>query len=41
MLMCEVVCGKMLEKSDAEFIEKLPKDYHSVKGLGTTGPDFD
>jgi hypothetical protein len=40
MLLCEVALGPMLEKKQAEFIEKLPPKYLSVKGMGTKGPDF-
>ena len=39
LLLCEVVLGKMLEKKNAEFIEKLPKKYLSTLGLGSSRPD--
>lgn len=34
MMLCEVVCGNMLEKKEAENIEHLPNNKHSVKALG-------
>ncbi|XP_065561172.1 poly [ADP-ribose] polymerase 1-like isoform X2 [Artemia franciscana] len=39
LLLCEVALGKMYERTDATYIEKLPKGYQSVKGLGQTEPD--
>merc|ERR1712003_575891 len=38
-LLGEVALGKMHELKAAEYIEKLPSGYHSVKGLGATHPD--
>jgi len=35
----EVALGKMHELKHAEYIEKLPSGFHSVKGLGSTHPD--
>ncbi|XP_066147801.1 poly [ADP-ribose] polymerase [Euwallacea fornicatus] len=39
LLLCDVALGNMLEKHTAEYIEKLPKGHHSVKGRGKTHPD--
>ncbi|KAJ9595723.1 hypothetical protein L9F63_013086 [Diploptera punctata] len=39
MLLCEVALGNMYERSNADYIEKLPKGMHSTKGLGRTEPD--
>ncbi|XP_046383121.1 poly [ADP-ribose] polymerase [Ischnura elegans] len=39
LLLCEVALGNMMEKTNADFIEKLPKNVHSVKGVGMTQPD--
>ncbi|PSN54639.1 Poly [ADP-ribose] polymerase [Blattella germanica] len=39
MLLCEVALGNMYERPHADYIEKLPKDKHSTKGLGRTEPD--
>ncbi|XP_035211532.1 poly [ADP-ribose] polymerase 1-like [Stegodyphus dumicola] len=39
LLLCEVALGNMYEKTHAEFVEKLPVDKHSTKGLGMTIPD--
>ena len=40
LVLCEVALGKELNKYDAEYVEKLPDGYHSVKGCGAKGPDF-
>lgn len=39
MLLCEVALGNMYERKLADYIQKLPKDKHSTKGLGRTEPD--
>jgi ankyrin repeat protein/predicted DNA-binding WGR domain protein len=39
MLLCEVVLGNMLEVSHAQYIEKLPEEYLSTKGVGYQQPD--
>lgn len=39
LLLCEVALGNMHEKTQAEYIEKLPPGKHSCKGLGVTHPD--
>uniref|UniRef100_A0A2Z5U1X2 Poly [ADP-ribose] polymerase n=1 Tax=Reticulitermes speratus TaxID=60591 RepID=A0A2Z5U1X2_9NEOP len=39
MLLCEVALGNMHECKAADYIEKLPKNKHSTKGLGRTEPD--
>ncbi len=39
MLLCDVALGKMSEKTQADYVEKLPKGYHSTKGIGKTEPD--
>lgn len=39
ILLCEVSLGNMYEKRSSEFIEKLPKEYQSTKGLGAIVPD--
>ncbi|KAK7863506.1 hypothetical protein R5R35_009060 [Gryllus longicercus] len=39
MLLCEVALGNMYERPAADYIEKLPKNHHSCKGLGRTEPD--
>lgn len=41
MLLCEVALGNMHEKTQAEYIEKLPPGKHSCKGIGATHPDPD
>ena len=38
--MCEVVLGKQKELLQAEYVEKLEPQYHSVKGCGRTGPGY-
>ncbi|KAK0084215.1 hypothetical protein PV325_001027 [Microctonus aethiopoides] len=39
LLLCEVACGKMYERTKADYIEKLPKGYHSTFGMGRSYPD--
>ena len=39
MLLCEVALGNMQEHNKAHYVEKLPKNMHSVKGKGKTYPD--
>ena len=39
MLLSEVALGDMHELTNAAYIEKLPKEKHSVKGVGKTSPD--
>lgn len=39
MLLCDVALGKVTERTQADYIEKLPKTFHSVKGVGKTHPD--
>lgn len=39
LLLCEVAVGNMHELMEAESIEKLPNEKHSVKGLRKTAPN--
>ncbi|XP_058058337.1 poly [ADP-ribose] polymerase [Anopheles bellator] len=39
MLLCEVALGNMQEFKGAHYVQKLPNDKHSVKGVGRTQPD--
>ncbi|KAK8406811.1 hypothetical protein O3P69_007397 [Scylla paramamosain] len=39
ILLCEVALGNMYERLGAEYVEKLPANKHSTKGLGRTCPD--
>lgn len=39
LLLGEVALGNMHELNAAEYIQKLPKGCHSVKGIGSTHPD--
>lgn len=39
MLLCEVALGDMVEYENAHYVTKLPKNKHSVKGIGRTEPD--
>lgn len=41
LLLCDVALGNMREINGAEYIEKLPACYHSVRGLGQRGPNYD
>lgn len=41
MLLCDVALGNMHNLDKAEYIEKLPKDKHSVQGIGRQGPNYD
>lgn len=39
LLLSEVALGDMLECTQAKYITKLPKDKHSLKGIGRTQPN--
>jgi predicted DNA-binding WGR domain protein len=39
LLLCDVALGNMYERTQAEYVEKLPKGKHSTKGIGRTEPD--
>ncbi|XP_063237914.1 poly [ADP-ribose] polymerase [Bacillus rossius redtenbacheri] len=39
LLLCDVALGNMYERTDADYIEKLPAGKHSCKGVGMTQPD--
>ncbi|KAK2581903.1 hypothetical protein KPH14_002360 [Odynerus spinipes] len=39
LMLCEVALGNMYERYEADYIEKLPKNYHSTFGRGQTQPD--
>ncbi|KAK8396602.1 hypothetical protein O3P69_004942 [Scylla paramamosain] len=39
ILLCEVALSNMYERLGAEYVEKLPANKHSTKGLGRTCPD--
>ncbi|KAJ8869126.1 hypothetical protein PR048_030694, partial [Dryococelus australis] len=39
LLLCDVALGNMYERTNADYIEKLPPGKHSCKGLGMTHPD--
>eukprot|EP00727_Mastigamoeba_balamuthi_P010035 m51a1_g5654 putative poly [ADP-ribose] polymerase (2347) ;mRNA; r:873460-881811 len=39
-MLCEVALGKMLELTDAEYMEAPHEGYNSTKGLGSEGSDF-
>ncbi|KAK8763975.1 hypothetical protein V5799_033404 [Amblyomma americanum] len=39
LLLCDVALGNMYERKNADFITKLPPNYHSTKGVGMTYPD--
>eukprot|EP00731_Ephydatia_muelleri_P028216 Em0019g1089a len=39
LLLCEVALGNMYEKTESEFITKLPPGKHSTKGIGRICPD--
>ncbi|XP_050082523.1 poly [ADP-ribose] polymerase [Anopheles aquasalis] len=39
MLLCEVALGDMQEYTNAHYVNKLPANKHSVKGIGRTQPD--
>ena len=41
LLLCDVALGKEKDLYRPEFVEKLEKGYHSVKGCGRSGPDHD
>ncbi|CAD8085273.1 unnamed protein product [Paramecium sonneborni] len=40
MLLCEVAVGKSKNLYNAEYISNLDKQYQSVKGCGSRGPDY-
>ena len=40
MLLCETALGNSKELIQAQQIEKLPANQHSVLGLGARGPDY-
>ena len=40
MMLCEVVLGKSKELKNAEYVENLEHQYHSVKGVGRKGPGY-
>lgn len=39
LLLCEVALGDMHERTQADYIEKLPPGKHSCKGVGQTAPN--
>ncbi|KAI5731887.1 hypothetical protein M8J77_017860 [Diaphorina citri] len=39
LLLCEVALGKVVKKTQAEFVTKLPNGFHSVQGQGRNCPD--
>ena len=39
LLLCDVALGDMYERTQADYITKLPTGYHSTKGVGRTSPD--
>ncbi|KAF0983294.1 hypothetical protein FDP41_010359 [Naegleria fowleri] len=39
LLLCDVALGEMYERLQADYIEKLPKGYHSCFGHGKTEPN--
>jgi len=39
LLLCDVALGEPYERTAADYVEKLPADKHSVKGVGKTHPD--
>lgn len=39
VLLCEVALGTSVELSQAKVMQSLPKDHHSVKGIGKTFPN--
>ena len=39
LLLCDVALGNMYERSQADYITKLPTGFHSTKGVGKTSPD--
>jgi len=39
LLLCDVALGEMYERSQADYIEKLPVGKNSCKGVGKTAPD--
>eukprot|EP01017_Pseudomicrothorax_dubius_P000029 TRINITY_DN0_c1065_g1_i2.p1 TRINITY_DN0_c1065_g1~~TRINITY_DN0_c1065_g1_i2.p1 ORF type:complete len:154 (+),score=45.35 TRINITY_DN0_c1065_g1_i2:37-498(+) len=40
MLLCEVALGEMYEKTQPEYVTRLPGNFKSTKGLGSQGPNF-
>lgn len=41
MMLSEVALGKSKELYNAEYVERLEPQYHSVKGVGRKGPGYD
>ena len=39
LLLCDVALGETYDRTQADYIEKLPKGKHSTKGVGRTEPD--
>eukprot|EP00094_Tigriopus_californicus_P008027 TCALIF_07727-PA protein Name:"Similar to Parp1 Poly [ADP-ribose] polymerase 1 (Rattus norvegicus)" AED:0.26 eAED:0.26 QI:26/1/1/1/1/1/8/253/558 len=39
LMLCDVALGDMYERTQADYIEKLPDGKHSTKGVGKTEPD--
>ena len=39
ILICEVALGDMYERTNSEYVTKLPDGKHSTKGVGRTQPD--
>lgn len=39
MLLCEVALGNMMELNQARYVQKLPDNMHSCKGVGKTQPN--
>jgi predicted DNA-binding WGR domain protein len=39
LLLCDVALGNMYERTQAEYVKKLPEDKHSTKGIGRIEPD--
>ncbi|MFN9899331.1 MAG: hypothetical protein ACK55Z_11175, partial [bacterium] len=40
LLLCDVALGNEKNLFRAEFVEKLEKEFQSVRGCGSHGPDF-
>jgi len=40
-LQYQVACGNMYELLTYDYVEQLPPEYHSTKGLGRKGPNWD
>ena len=39
LLLCDVACGNLYERLQADYIEKLPRGYHCCFGHGRTEPN--